>query len=165
MALKGDRDIVRTDITHVCDSVAERGNVLVYKANSSGSGNALGDARGTATLATDPSGLMPAGLLLNDFVSIDESQYHRNYHKDQMKVGEPATLLRQGWVVTNRISGNPVEGNIAYLTASGALTPTVSATGGVKATPPVGEFNGSKDENGFAKVTIQLPAFRSVQIA
>lgn len=157
MALKGDRLIIETDITQTCQSVASMGQVLTYK--TAGSGAAEGDQRGQCQLTSgSPSGLKVAGLLMNDFITLDETQFHRNFQKDQHVVGEPCTLLRKGWVTTDQITGTPTVGDTAYLTSAGVLTPTVSSTGGVAATPKVGEFKSGKDEAGFVKVDIHLPA-------
>lgn len=155
MALRPDRNTIETDITLTCDNVAERGVILVYGTN--GSGVAIGDKASGATLAVSASGLKPAGLLINDVIVLDETRFHRNYHKDVKLVGERVTLGRKGRWVTDRITGTPNAGDTAYLGASGFVTPTVSATGGVSATPKVGVFAGRKDENGFAALDVTLP--------
>jgi hypothetical protein len=154
MALKGDRKIIETDITMTCESVAERGVTLVHK--TSGSGIALGESAGQADLLS-PSGKIVAGMLLNDVVNIDTTRYHTNFHKDETLIGARCTLLRKGRLTTNKISGTPAVGDTAYLTTSGNLTPTVSATGGVAATPKVGQFRSIKDERGYVTVDINLP--------
>lgn len=155
MGLKGDRVILETDITMTCDSVASRGVTLVIK--TGGSGVNLGDTAGAADLVANPSGYKVAGLLLNDVVDVDTTRYHLNFHKDERLVGQRSTLLRKGRVTTDKVSGTPTAGATAYLTTNGNLTPTVSATGGVTATPKVGVFAGALDENGFAAVDINLP--------
>lgn len=156
MALLGDRHILETDISYTLSDVAERG--LIVMMDAAGSGVAIGDSAGTVQLATNPSGLIPAGLLLNDFVDIDQTIQHVNFDKDQMVIGNRATILRKGWVVSDQITGTPTLGATAYVTANGQMTPTKSATGGTAATPPVGQFLSLLDENGFAKVEIKLPA-------
>lgn len=155
MALKGDRVIIETDITLTCESVAERGVTLVHK--TSGSGVALGDSAGQADLVSNPSGYKVAGLLLNDVVNVDQTRYHLNFHKDERQVSTRSTLLKKGRVTTNKISGTPTTGATAYLTTDGALTPTLSTTGGLVATPKVGVFAGIKDESGYVAVDINLP--------
>lgn len=155
MALKGDRVVLETDITLGCDSVTERGVVLCHK--TAGSGVALGTLAGKADMYANPSGKVPCGLLMNDVVNTDQTRYHKNFHKDETMVGEVCTLLKKGRVTTNKVTGTPTPGATAYLTASGVLTPTVSATGGVAATPKVGQFVGGLDEAGFAAVDINLP--------
>lgn len=161
MALQGDRQIVETDISFVLNTPAQRGIIVCY--GVAGSGAAFGDAGGAAVVpsgVTGASGLVPIGLLLNDFVNIDQTIQHRNFMKDQQVVGERCTLLRMGWVVTNMISGSPAPtptGRIAYCIASGVLSPTVDANGGLTATPKVGEFMSTLDQNGYAKVAIKLP--------
>lgn len=155
MALKGDRVVLETDITMTCASVASRGVVLVIK--TAGSGVSLGDTAGVADLVAAPSGYKVAGLLMNDVVNVDQTRYHRNFHKDETQVTERCTLLRKGKVTTDKYTGSPTAGATAYLTANGVLTPTKSTTGGLVATPPVGEFKGLPDEAGYVTVEINLP--------
>lgn len=164
MALKGDRREFEVDISFFNNDVTQRGQVLCYGPGggsgtglTSGSGVALDQSAQVASVAGNPSGLVPAGLLLNNQVSIDLTRQHINYHRDEMIVGGKCSLLRRGWVVTDQVTGTPVGGNKAYLTANGVLTPTKSTTGGIAATPMVGEFMSSKDQDGFAKVEITLP--------
>lgn len=155
MALKPDRVILETDIRRTCPTAATRGVVLVR--TTSGSGVALGDSAGVADLKADPSGYKVAGVLLNDMVSIDETRYHKNFHKDEMPLGGRCTLLTKGRVTTNAVTGTPTEGAVAYLTANGNVTPTVSATGGTAATPKVGKFGSIKDANGYVDLEVNLP--------
>lgn len=157
MALKGERVEIETDITLTCESVAGRGVVLCYKTD--GSGVALGASAGQADLYASASGHKVAGLLMNDVVNVDLTRYHLNFHKDEAQVSTRCRLLRKGRVTTDALAGGttPTSGAAAYLTANGQLTPTVSATGGVAATPKVGVFAAAKDENGFVTVDINLP--------
>jgi hypothetical protein len=52
---------------------------------------------------------------------------------------------------------SPAAGGVAYLTSNGEVTPTVSSTGGLVATPKVGVFAGAKDENGYVTIDVNLP--------
>jgi hypothetical protein len=155
MALKADRYEFETDITKTCESVAERGVVLVNL--TAGSGVAIGESAGKADLVANPSGYTVAGVLLNDVVSTDQTKFHINYHKDETKAGARCRLLKKGWVITNKVTGTPTNGATAYLTTSGVVTPTVSSTGGLAATPKVGQFDSIKDENSYVKLTVNLP--------
>lgn len=156
MALKGPRSIIETDITMTCPTATERGVVLVF--STAGSGVGLGDSAGVADLL-NPSGKVPAGLLLNDVRSIDETVTHRNYYKDEVKTGERVTLLKKGRVTTNKLTAGqtPTPGATAYVDTTGSLTATVSATGGLVATPKCGQFVGGKDADGYVTVDIDLP--------
>ncbi len=157
MALYVDRNVEHSDITRILDDVASPGVVLVYK--TAGSGSAIGDSAGkTQLLATTPSGQKVHGVLLQNFVSIDETKYHINWHKDEQQVQSPANVMRKGWVITDKVTGTPTDGAPAYLTLSGLVTPTVHATGGVAGSPLVGEFGGVKDEAGYVKLIVNLPA-------
>ena len=157
MALKPDRNILETDISLVCNDVHSKGAVLVYGTAASGVGI---ETPGVASLVSNPSGYKVAGLSLANFVDIDQTRYHRNFHKDEQVIGEKAPLLRKGYVVTDMIVASPGTINAganAYLSTDGKLTATVSATCGEVATPKVGTFASKKDENGYAKVYIELP--------
>lgn len=155
MALRGYRYIEMTDTSCTLNDVAVPGDVLCY--STFGSGIALGDSAGVTQLAATPSGLKVHGVLLQNFVNIDQTLYHRNFHKDEQVIGEKANVLRRGWVTTNQVTGSPTRGDKAYLTTNGDVTPTVSNTGGIAATPYVGEFGGKIDEDGYVKLFVNLP--------
>ena len=150
MALKGDMHVEAEEIRYICNDVTERGVILTFV--GTGSGNLLDQGAIVTLPGTGVSGLKPAGLLLNDFVDIDESKYHVNYQKGrEQQVGSPAQLMRRGWAVTNKTAGTPAAGSPAYLAASGKVS-TTQASGA----PQVGTFLGSADENSFACVEINL---------
>ena len=119
-------------------------------------GAALDQGQALVTIAAVASGNTPAGLLLNDVVNKDLSRTQLNFQKDELQLGGKVTLLKKGWVVSNRITSGqtPSVTSKAYLNATGDLTPT---DGGSIATPLVGKFLSSKDEDGYAKVSIDLP--------
>jgi hypothetical protein len=153
MALKPDRHEFQQDISFFCNSVTERGVVLVF--STGGSGVALDDTAAVVTLpGANASGNKPAGLLLNDVVNNDLTRVHPNYWKNQMQVGGKVTLLKKGWVVTNMIlpGVTPVVGDTAYVAASGRLTNS-PALGGVAC----GKFLSAKDQTGYAKVEVNCP--------
>lgn len=152
MALRADRQVLETDISNILNDVADEGEIVCYK--TSGSGNALGENANIVSLYADPSGKVPAGLLLNKFVNIDQTVRHRNFHNGEQIIGEKAPLMRKGWVVTNELSGTPTVGATAYLTANGQTTVT---NGGLAATPKVGQYMSIKDEDGYAKLYLDLP--------
>lgn len=159
MALKPDRNYNEADIDirHVSGAsvTAEAGQMLVR--STTGSGSLLQGARPIVTRAANPSGTTPAGMVMHDIVSIDETRYHRNFHKYEMKQGEPCELAKKGTFTTNNYVGSPTQGALAYLSSSGAYTPTVHPTGGLVATPLVGEFEGAPDEDGYVSIRIELP--------
>lgn len=151
MALKGNRWEFKTDISYFCNSVTERGVFLQF--GTSGSGVALDQTQAVVTLpGTGLAGQRVAGLLLNDMVNVDQTRYHINFLKDEMQVGGKCTLLQKGWVVTNKVVGTPVAGDPAYLAVSGSVSPTQSDSA-----QRVGTFLSAKDQNGYAKVDVDLP--------
>lgn len=151
MALKPDRieDPFGHDINFYMDEVAERGGVVVLQ--SAGSGGYPGNPNAVCTYAANPSGRYPLGMLLCDVVNLDTSKYHVNWYKEQALKNGKVILARRGQFTTNMIvpGSTPVGGETAYLGASGLLT---TSAGG----PAVGQFRGSKDQDGYACVFIDL---------
>jgi hypothetical protein len=123
-----------------------------------GSGIALDQSANVATYKAAPSGCVPLGILVNDVVNIDQSKYHINFQKDEVQLGGKVTLVSDGWLVTNMIypGTTPTAGQTAYLQHSGYITPT---SAGAAATPAIGQFRSTKDEDGYAKVYVKLPNF------
>ena len=150
MALKGDRNELDTEITYFMNETASRG--VLVSVSTQGSGAAMDSASAVATVAADPSGKAPLGVLLNDVVNIDQTRQHLNWHKDEVQQGGKVTILFKGFVVTDKISGTPTAGQLAYLAASGNVSAT-QATGA----PAVGRFLSTKDADGYAKVSVNLP--------
>ena len=154
MALKPDRSILETDISLVCNTVISKGVALVYATGSTAASGAGVYTPGAAEKAAASSGRVPAGISLTSFVDIDQTRFHRNFHKDEQIIGEKVPLLRKGWVITDQLipSLTILAGETAYVGASGLLTNVASTN------PKVGQFAGGKDENGFVKVHINIPA-------
>lgn len=150
MALKGDRNELDTEVTYFMNETATRG--VIVSVSTQGSGAAMDSASAVATVAADPSGKAPLGILLNDVVNIDQTRQHLNWHKDEVQQGGKVTILSKGFVVTDKISGTPTAGQTAYLAASGLVSAT-QATGA----PAVGRFLSTKDADGYAKVSVNLP--------
>lgn len=151
MALKPDRYVQADDISFYMNVVAERGLIVVHASSGSGAAMDQADAYVAVPTGQAPSGTSPAGLLMGDMVNYDLTRQHINWHKDEVQLGGKVQLLRKGWVVTNKISGTPTAGNVAYYTSAGLLTPTDAGSA-----PKVGRFLSSKDSDGYAKVDINI---------
>lgn len=152
MALKGDRYEFETTIDYFLDEVAERGGICTL--STAGSGAALDQSAALVTYAASPSGKKPIGLLLNDMVNKTLTQTHLNFHKNEMQKGSKVTLLKKGWVVTNFIDPGqtPAATDLAFVGPSGYITPSNALGGKV-----IGDFGSTKDEDGYAKVNVNLP--------
>ena len=154
MALKGPRlDQGNHDISFFMNEVAERGGIAVM--STYGSGDAMDSASAVATYAANPSGKRPLGLVKNDVVNKDLTQTHLDYYKDEVQLGSKVVIAEKGDFLTDMIvPGVAVSGGLtAYVGASGLLTTQyVNAA----ATPSVGYFKTSKDQDGFAKVHINI---------
>ena len=149
MALKSDRYELQTDISFFYNAgTATRGCVVVH--DTAGSGAAMDQG---VNLVKKHTAGVPVGILLNDVVNKDLTRTHLNQHKDEVQKGGKVTVLRKGYVVTNDIdtTQNPVAGSGAY--ASGGTAGALAMAG----THQVGRWLSSKDEDGYAKVEVNLP--------
>lgn len=153
MALKGDRIEARTDITYFMNEVGQKGGIVVF--DTIGSGAALDQAAALVKYPVVGSGAKPAGLLLCDVVDIDQTRMHLNWHINEVQKGNKVVFLQQGWVTTNQIASgitiNP--GDTAYVGNGGRITNVFLGGNHAK----VGVFKSKLDEDGFAKVEINLP--------
>ena len=150
MALKGDRNELDTEVTYFMNETASRG--VIVSVSTQGSGAAMDSSSAVATVAASASGAAALGVLLNDVVNIDQTRQHLNWHKDEVQQGGKVTILSKGFVVTDKISGTPTAGQTAYLAASGLISATQAA-----GAPAVGRFLSTKDADGYAKVSVNLP--------
>jgi hypothetical protein len=159
MALKSDRSVLDTDISFFMNEAATRGGIA--SVSTGGSGAAMDQGEALVTYAALPSGAVPVGLLLNDMVNIDLTRQHLNQHKDEVQKGGKVTLLRKGYVVTSNLEGtSPSAGDPAYVAHSGNLaTSDLSSddTDDDGSTRLVGRFLSGVDQDGYAKVYIDLP--------
>jgi hypothetical protein len=148
MALKPDRIELLTDVSFFMNSTAERGGVACV--TTGGSGISMDDANAVVAYAATVSGSKPVGVLLNDVVNIDLTRQHINWHKDEVQLGGKVTLLRNGQVTTNKVTGSPAAGVDAYVGVSGLIG--TSSTNSVK----IGQFLSAVDADGYAKVSVNL---------
>ena len=158
MALKSDRSTLQTDISFFMNEAATRGGVASI--STGGSGVSLDNGAAVVTYGAVPSGKVPVGVLLNDMVDIDLTRQHLNQHKDEVQKGGKVSLLTKGWVVTNSLQGTPAAGDLAYLGHSGNIANSDVSnddSDGDGSSRVVGRFLSSVDQNGYAKVFIDLP--------
>ena len=159
MALKTDRSVLQTDISFFMNEAATRGGVVSI--STGGSGASMDNGSAVVTYAALPSGKVPVGLLLNDMVDIDLTRQHLNQHKDEVQKGGKVTLAQKGTFVTNNLEGtSPSAGSPAFLAHSGNLSITDLSNDEGDAdgsTRVVGRFLSAVDEDGYAKVYIDLP--------
>ena len=156
MALKTDRSTLQTDISFFMNEAATRGGVAVI--STGGSGASMDNGSALVTYAAAASGKVPVGLLLNDMVNIDLTRQHLNQHKDEVQKGGKVTLLNKGWVVTSNIEGtDPNAGDVAYLAHSGNVASSNIGGDDSGHQMVVGRFLSDIDEDGYAKVYINLP--------
>lgn len=159
MALKTDRSTLQTDISFFMNEAATRGGVACL--STGGSGAAMDQGEALVTYAALPSGKVPVGLLINDMVDVDLLRQHVNQHKDEVQKGNKVTLLQKGYVVTNNLEGtSPSAGDPAYVAHSGNLAASDLSNDDSDddgSTRLVGRFLSGVDQDGYAKVFIDLP--------
>ena len=188
MALKPDRNVLEDDISHfyasslLNTSTDDRGGIVVATgtAGTAPSGAAMDQSVNQCVYVAAPSGHHPLGMLMVDVVNIDLTRQILNPFKSEAQVGDKVVLMRKGYAVTNKIIAGgaggavntPTQGAAAYCGPSGNLTADqgiVWATGYKHGTeaggygfktqfPRVGTFMSKVDEDGYAKVYVDLPA-------
>jgi hypothetical protein len=152
MALLADRHCVDSKIDFFMNEVAERGGIAAY--STAGSGAAMDQAKQLCTYAANPSGKVPVGVLMCDVVNKDLTRQKLNPYLHEVQQNSKVTLWSKGEVVTNFIQPGVTiaAGDIAWLHASGYVSNS-DFLGGKR----LGRFSSTKDENGFAKLDVNLP--------
>ncbi len=157
MALKPDRNHAEvTDIRQHwseldAQNTQEKGGMASLE--SQGSGVAMDAEENVVQYADNPSGVTAMGILLQDVnPPLSATRDFKNHSNLEVRPGEKVTLVRQGIVVTDLITGTPSAGDTAWLNVSGTVSPT--QPGGA---PVVGRFETSKDADGFARLSVQIP--------
>lgn len=155
MALKADRNELDVDISYFMNETAERGQIVCI--STAGSGAAMDQAGALVTVAAADTTNVPVGVLLNDVVNLDLTRQHINWHKDEVQKGGKVAILKKGYVVTDQIEGTPTAGALAFLDDADTGKFAVAASVADTKYSPVGRFMSTKDEDGYAKVEVNLP--------
>ncbi len=154
MALLAHRKSLDSRIDFFMNETAERGGIVSF--STAGSGEANDQSQQLATYAANPSGAIPIGILMNDMVNLDLTRQHINWNKDEVQKGSKVTIWEKGEVLTNMIQPGVTitAGQEAFLHASGYVSNTNFLD---QSNNRVGRFMSTKDENGFAKLEVNLP--------
>ena len=90
-----------------------------------------------------------------DVVNLDLTRQHENWHKEEVQQGGKVTIWSKCTVVTNMIypGQTPTAGQTAYVGHSGYISNSDFIGGNLV----VGRFLSTKDEDGYAKVSVNLP--------
>ena len=164
MSLKGDRLELQTDISMFGNSLMTRGGIVTY--STVGSGAAMDQSAALVQYAANSSGAVVKGLLLQDMVQLDLTRQHPNFYRDEVQIGGKLAIGTKGYWVTNSIIAGSTAaiavGDLAVLCSSGNMTNlAASAEWGATAwnkalNPKVGRWISTQDEDGYAKVELQL---------
>lgn len=135
------------------NQTAERGAIVSL--STGGSGVAIESASNAVVYRSSASGAVPLGVLINDVVNLDLTRQDYNPYKNEVQLGSKVHISADCTVVTNMITSgvSPAAGDAAYLAADGRVT---NVNTGAVASPLVGRFLSSKDEDGYAKVRVNL---------
>ena len=158
MALKADRYEESTDISFFYDDdTATRGGVVVLDA-ALASGAAMDQGGNKVKYKTAAATDVPVGILLNDVVNKDLTRTHLNQHKDEVQKGGKVSIMTRGWVVTDKITGSPTPGKVAYAdSATKGNISTLAGTAQASGNLAIRRFMSNKDADGYAKVYVNLP--------
>jgi hypothetical protein len=163
MALKADRNELDVDISFFMNETGEKGQLVCL--STVGSGAAMDQANALVQQAPATATTIPVGVLLNDVVDIDLTRQHINWHKDEVQKGGKVSILKKGYVVTDKITGVPTAGALAFM--DDADTGNFAVAGSLDDTEynAVGRFMSILDEDGYAKVEVNLPLPMNVAVA
>ena len=153
MALKPDVVAIYEDITFYCDTVCDRGGIATLV--TAGSGVSMDGGRNVVAYDAYGSGKIPKGILMQPVVNKDLTSTWLKRGLDEAEVGTKVTLLAIGEVTTDFVyPGITVAaGDPAYVGHSGYISNARVNTGW----SAVGRFVTTKDQNGFARVFVNLP--------
>ena len=155
MALKADRHELDVDVSFFMNETAERG--IIVAVSTAGSGAAMDQAQALVSIQGATGSVIPVGVLLNDVVDLDLTRQHINFHKDEVQKGGKVSILKKGYVVTNMIEGVPTAGALAFMDDADTGKFAVAASIDDTEYTAVGRFMSIKDEDGYAKVEVNLP--------
>ncbi len=152
MAIKNTDYHAIRHVTYLASGTFDDGVCLVMNTGSGYTGAALEHAQRYAFAASNGSGAFPLGVSESKVVNYDLTRQKLNpFNPNEVQTGQKISIIKDGWVNTNYISGSPTVGAIAYLAANGYMSST-QLTG----YPVVGRFLTAKDSNGYATVDLDL---------
>ena len=146
MALSPRRNPLMDEVHFAMAVASERGVICSHTSNA-----------GEVSNLVSPTGVgtAPVGLLLDDVEAMNFDRHGEYRNRNVVDVGSVVGLSAKGDYETNNVVGTPSPGDVAYLAASGWVSPT-QLTDGVTPAPVVGRFRTAKNANGFALVHIDL---------
>lgn len=146
MALSPRRQQIWTEVHMAMANASERG-AIVSHAGTAGQVTNLANPTGVGTA--------PVGVLLDDVESMNFDRHGEYRNRNVVDVGSVVGIAAKGDYETDLVVGSPSPGDVAYLAASGWVSPT-QLTDGITSAPVVGRFRTGKNANGFALVHIDL---------
>lgn len=150
MTLKPDRDLAKHVFGYKMSTEASPGGLVSVATAVSGVGL---DGDAVAEYAAVPSGVQVLGVLLDEVEDLG-TRLPRNHYKESVDTGDQVSIGSEGWIVTDYVypGVSPSAGDSAYVGHSGYWTNSQDTEA-----PKVGRFETSKDEDGFLKVSLNIP--------
>lgn len=140
MALAPSRNPLEDTVRYALNAVAERGLVV-----------SMSSTAGEVEVATSPSGALAVGVLLDDVEDMNFDRHGEYRQRNVVDVGSVVGIATKGVYETDKITGTPAQGDLAYLGSNGYVSTTQAA-----GAPQVGYFMSAKNANGFAAVKFDL---------
>jgi len=132
-----------TNIMGFCNEVTPKGRILVFDGNTH-----QDPYDGWVVPKTNIAETNPVGLLLNDVVNVDLTRSHINWHNDEVQVGSKVSVMSIGEACVPVI-GEPNVADPVYYTYEGQITAEPHSE-------PIGRFLSRKDQDGYAKIKIDV---------
>jgi len=142
MALAPSRNPLEDTVRYALNAVAERGLVVCMSATA-----------GEVEVVADPTVGPPkaVGVLLDDVEDMNFDRHGEYRQRNVVDVGSAVGVATKGVYETDKITGTPSQGDVAYLHNNGYVSPT-----DLGSCPVVGYFMSAKNANGFAAVKFDL---------
>jgi hypothetical protein len=150
-SLKQDRDIMHADCSHFCDVFASRGTVAeLYSFEPSIAGMQQ------AVVRPGFHSGQPVGVLLNDVVNMDLTRVCR-FRQGEVQVGNKVYLCQDGDLIVGAFDKPVSIGERMFYDEKGHMTTIDTGR-------PIGVAVSSSDDDGFAKIRIQLYVNKSAEL-
>jgi len=150
MALKGEREVLATNVYFTATAAKDMARGLVLVANGT-----EGDIM-TLPIVGAPA-YKPVGLLLDDVEDLDFTTRPQVFARNVVPRGSEISLLTKGRVKTDQISATTVAaGEKAYLDVGATQADSGKVTNVVGSGLVVGHFESAKDADGYARLWVDI---------
>jgi hypothetical protein len=150
MALKGEREVLATNIYFTATAGKDMARGLVLVAGTAGKADVM-----TLPIVGAPAH-KPVGLLMDDVEDLDFTTRPQVFVRNVVPRGSEISLLTKGRVKTNQFTGTPAAGEKAYLVVGSTQADSGKVTNVVGSGLVVGHFESAKDADGYARLWVDI---------